>query len=294
MNLIQELKDKGFVNPPYFLADNVIYLTIGGSEAYGVATDTSDKDMWGIAMPPRHYIFPTEAGIIPGFGTQPPSFNVWQEHHIKTPGTEYDFSVYSIVKFFELARIGNPNIMDALFVPQNCITTITKAGQHIRENRHLFLSKAMWPCFKGFAFNHLKNMKNSNPTGKRKVLYDKYGYDTKDAGHLVRCLLALEDVLIECDYDLQRHKDMIKAIRRGEWTYEQVCDWFANKEKHLENVKLQSKIPQKADEIALRKILIECLEIHYGSLHNILVDEDRPKQMLREILQIIENGRGIL
>lgn len=288
------MQKKKLIQPPYFLPDNTVLLAIGGSEAYGVATDTSDKDIWGITIPPRHYIFPSEAGLIPGFGTQQPNFEVWQEHHVKTEKIEYDFSVYSIVKLFELARRGNPNIIDFLFVPENCIIHTTKVGQHIRENRKLFLSKDMWPRFKGFAFNHLKNMKNSNPTGKRKVLYDKFGYDTKDAGHLIRCILALEDVLTDYDYDLRRHKDMIKSIRNGVWTYEQVSDWFAEKEKTLETLKLTSKIPEHADEIALRKILVECLEIHYGSLHNVFVDEDRPKQMLREILQIIENGRGIL
>lgn len=294
MNLIQSLKEKGLVNPPYFIPENTAMLAIGGSYAYGTNNDMSDRDIWGICIPPRHYIFPNEAGIIPGFGTQGPKFEVWQEHHIYENEIEYDLNIYSIIKFFELARQGNPNILDFLFVPEQCIIHITKVGSHIRENRKLFISKDMWPRFKGFAFNHLKNMKYAKTVGRRAGLVEKFGYDVKDAGHLCRVLLSLEDAMTDGEYDLRRHKDMIKSIRNGVWTYEQVCEWFAEKEKHLETLKLKSSIPEHADEMAIKKVLIECLETHYGSLHNVIKDDNRPKQMLREILSIIENGKHLL
>lgn len=292
MNLIQQLTKDKLITPPYFLPDNVCLLSIGGSYAYGVNNDKSDMDIWGICFPPRHYIFPHEVGFINGFGTSPPNFEVYQEHHVYKDNIEYDLNVYSIVKFFELTRVGNPNLIDFLFVPENCVIHITKAGQHIRDNRKLFLSKSIYHRYRGFAYNHIKNMKNVKTVGRRAGLVEKYGFDVKDAGHVVRCILGMNDILNECDYDIQRHKETIKAIRRGEWTYEKVCDFFSTMETVIENSKNNSKLPEVADEQALKKVLLECLEIHYGRLDNVINDDSRAKQMLREISNILQKGNG--
>ncbi|MGC5341009.1 DNA polymerase beta superfamily protein, partial [Escherichia coli] len=64
-------------------------------------------------------------------------------------GREYDCCIYSIIKFFQLVMENNPNMIDSLFVPQNCIVYSTPIGQMVREARHLFLHKGSWHKFKG-------------------------------------------------------------------------------------------------------------------------------------------------
>jgi predicted nucleotidyltransferase len=53
-----------------------------GSQAYGVNTDTSDLDIYGVCIPPKEMIFPHLAGEIPGFGQQIQRFEMWQEHKV--------------------------------------------------------------------------------------------------------------------------------------------------------------------------------------------------------------------
>jgi hypothetical protein len=71
-----------------------------------VGTKDSDHDTYGFCVPPKTHIFPHLAGYINGFGTAPPKFEQYQELGINWNKKEYDITVYSIVKYFELCRQG--------------------------------------------------------------------------------------------------------------------------------------------------------------------------------------------
>lgn len=291
--LIQKLIDKKLISPPKWISNNLCFLYIGGSQAYGTSQDienkVSDWDIGGICIPPKEYIFPHLNGFIPGFGSSPPQFNEYEQHHIfdKDDNKEYDIKIMSIVKFFNLAMQGNPNVIEGLFVPDNCILHSTHIGSIIRENRHQFLSKLCWPKLKGYSFNQIKHMRNKEPIGNRKERVDKYGYDVKFAGHCIRLLNAAEMILTTHDLDLQANRQQNNAIRRGEWTEQEVYDYFSRKEKDLETVYSNSKLREKPNEAKLKSILMDCLEAHYGSLEKAVVRQDESQVALRDIEQII-------
>lgn len=83
---LKKLQDKGLIKPPSWLEPNVQYACIMGSVAYGCSSDTSDMDVYGFTIPPKHQVFPHLAGEIPGFGTQSNKFEQWQEHHVLDKG----------------------------------------------------------------------------------------------------------------------------------------------------------------------------------------------------------------
>ncbi len=66
---------------------------------------------------------------------------------------------------------------------------------------------------------------------------DVYGWaiPPKD-DHVVRLLTEVEMILMEEDIDLQRNNEQLKAIRRAEWSEEQLRKWCADKESHLERM----------------------------------------------------------
>lgn len=292
MNLIQEMNLDKVLSVPYWLPDNICFLSLAGSHSYAINGPDSDYDIRGICFPPRHILFPWETGVIPGFGTQPEKFENWQQHHIVFKNKDYDIEVFSIIKFAELLRHGNPNILDIIFSPTNCVMHITDAGIHLRNNRKKFLSKEIVRRFQGFAWNHIRNMKTTKKQGKRAELITKFGFDCKDGGNIYRIAASLEDILLEGDYDIQRHKEVIKSIRAGQWTFERLTEWFDKQLIAIDAAKLKTKLPEQADELELNKILIECLEIHYGPLHKVINTPDRAKQILREIARIISDGQG--
>ncbi len=300
MSTLRRLADRGLVKPPRWLPGNVQYETIMGSVAYGVSSETSDLDVYGWAIPPKEEAFPHLRGEVAGFGTPRPRFEQFQQHHIQDRdaraglGRTYDLTIYGVVKFFNLAMENNPNIIDCLFTPANCILHSTRIGNLVRENRKLFLHKGAWPKFKGYAYSQLHKLSTKAPQGKRAQLIAKHGYDVKFAYHVVRLLTEVEMILIEQDIDLQRNNDQLKAIRRGEWTEKRLRTWCADKESHLERLYAESKLRATPDEPMIRELLLTCLEEHYGSLQGCVVKPDRAVEALRNIQAELERVKGFL
>lgn len=210
-SIIDTLASKQLITPPGFLRANVQYEVLMGSVAYGVSTDTSDMDIYGFCIPPKNIVFPHLNGEIMGFGKQHERFEQWQQHHIKDVSAkkEYDFSIYSIVKYFHLCMQNNPNMIDSLFVPRRCILHSTAVGELVRKNRKSFLHKGAWHKFKGYAYSqvHKMRIKNPEPGSTRYEMIQKYGYDLKFAYHVVRLLNEIEQILIEYDLDLERNRE---------------------------------------------------------------------------------------
>lgn len=280
MDLLKRLAKEGRIHPPKWLIGNINFVVKMGSYAYGCHTDESDNDIYGFCTPPVNIVYPHKAGIIQGFGNQGERFDQWSEHHIKDKGPaiyklgevhpfvdpkakEYDFSIYNIVKFFQLAMDNNPNMVDFLFVPRHCILYTDKVGELIREQRHIFLHKGCWHKFKGYAYSQMQKMKHSKATGNRKKLVDEYGFDVKFAYHVVRLMLEVEQILAEGDLDLQRHNEILKAIRRGDWSLEKVERFFEDKERDLESLYKSSKLPYKPDEQQILGLLRSALNMSY-------------------------------
>jgi predicted nucleotidyltransferase len=293
---VQRLAEKGLVNPPKFLPSNVHYEVITGSEAYGVSSGGSDLDIAGFCIPRKQDVFPHLKGEIPGFGRQIKRFEAWQQHHIDDPesGKQYDFCIYSIVKFFSLCMENNPNMVDILFAPQRCVLHCTRIGSMVRERRHIFLHKGGWHKFKGYAYSQQHKMDIKNPQGKRKEVVEKHGFDVKFAYHTVRLLLEIEQILSEQTLDLERNREVLKAIRRGEWAADQIRRFFQDKEVQLERLYHESPLPYKPDEEEIKSLLLECLEEHYGDLSSAVVSEKGVVQAFRQVVEIADRNRHLI
>lgn len=292
------LTDRKLITPPKWLPTNVCYETIMGSVAYGVESDTSDVDVYGFCMPPKDNVFPHLAGEIPGFGRQIQRFEQFQQHHITDPdalgghGREYDITIFSIVKYFQLAMENNPNVIDSLFTPVSAVLHSTHIGQIVRDRRRDFLHKGAWHKFKGYAYSQIHKMEIKTPQegSRRAETVEKYGFDVKFAYHTVRLLDEVKQILIEGDIDLQRNREQLKAIRRGEWTADQVREHFTRKEKELESAYLSSKLPHSPDEATIKTLLLECLEAHYGSLEAAIHVPGQERELLRQIKALCDKA----
>ncbi len=291
---VQRLTELELVRPPSFIGSNTMYETMMGSVAYGVSSDTSDMDIYGFCIPPKANIFPHLAGEIFGFGRQIQRFEQWQQHHVfdkdalRGKGRMFDLSIYSIVKYFQLCMDNNPNMIDSLFTPQDCVLHITKIGNMVRDARRSFLHKGSWHKFKGYSYAQLHKMKSKNPEGKRKELVEKFGYDVKFGYHVMRLLDEAEQIMVEADIDLRRNREQLKAIRRGDVPEADLVAMAAEKEKALERVYESSTLQHSPDEPKIKELLMQCLEEHYGSLNGVIVTDDRYANAIRAIKEITE------
>ena len=372
MTTTEALTKKGLIQPPRYVLANIQYETLTGSVAYGVANtgdqeEISDWDIYGFCIPFKDMIFPHLKGEISGFGRQQQRFEQYQKHGIKdvTTGKEYDLTIYSIVKFFQLCMENNPNMIDSLFTPQRCVLYSSQVANLMREHRKLFLCKKSWFKFKGYSYSQLHKLKNKiireyldfceengvdykdlpierleaelarrgtidaeapvNPfnypdpllgplhtadiqrlkallkqclgAGKkitrRVESIKKYGYDVKFAYHVVRLLNEVEQIMVEHDLDLQRNREQLKSIRRGEWKLEEIEDYFTRKEAELEKVYSNSTLRHKPEEARIKQLLLNCLEMHFGSLNDAIIKDVSALNLVQDIEEVLSRYRII-
>jgi hypothetical protein len=135
----------------------VIFECISGSRAYGLATETSDTDIKGVFILPRDDFYSLE------YPTQ-----VNDENN--------NVVYYELKKFVELLSKNNPNILELLNMPQDCI--LSKHSCFDKFQATDFLSRLCKDTFAGYAMTQLKkarglNKKILNPIDeKRKSILD--------------------------------------------------------------------------------------------------------------------------
>ena len=286
---VKMLKDK--LNVPKWLPDNTMFEGITGSYAYGMSDDLSDVDVIGFCIPPKEIIFPHLAGEILGFGTQINRFDIYQEHHIEYKEKIYDFSIYSIVKYFNLAMQNNPNILEMLYLPNHCILHYTPIYSHLRYNRKLFLHKGAFHKHIGYCLSQLNKItkKRNSSNEKRAALIEQFSYDTKFAAHAVRLMLQCEQILTTGEIILDRDAELLKAIRNGEWELDRVKEWVNTKERDMTEIyNTSTVIPYKPNESSIKRLLIECLEMHYDSISNEVKIAPEVSAILNDIQGIID------
>lgn len=302
-SIVSQLTKRGFIRPPTWLPDNILFEGVQGSNAYGVAVDESDFDMIGYCIPPKDMVFPHLAGHIEGFGRQKKRFVTYQKHHVNDPqarggkGRQYDINIYNIVHYFHLCMECNPNMVASLFLPSECIMHNSIIGNKVREKRHIFLHKGCWHRFKGYAYSQLAKMATKSPEegSRRAAIIERFGYDTKFAYHLVRLLYEVEQILTTGDLDLRRNAEELKSIRRGEWGVKKVQAFFAEKEKALEAIYEKCTIlPWGPQEDEIKQLLLDCLEEHWGHLEGCVVTDMTPVLALREIAEVVDRHRELI
>jgi predicted nucleotidyltransferase len=186
-----------------------------GSIAHGMYTPDSidDKDVMSICVPPIEYYYGLrEYG---SKGTQ----------EIKRG--EWDIVIYEAKKFFALLAQGNPNVLSMLWMDKKNYLKTTPAGELLIQNRDIFTGRHVYRSFTGYAHGQLYRMTHGAFNGymgeKRKALVDKFGYDTKNAAHLIRLLRMGTEFLKDGVMYVEREdSSQLLEIKRGEWPLERV------------------------------------------------------------------------
>lgn len=255
------------ITPPAWLASNMMFMHIHGSESYGCARDHSDKDIYGVCIPPKGYIFPHTLGLIYGYD-KIPVFDQYQQHGVYDNDNKYDWNIYGIVNYFSKCVNCNPNFLDSLFTPRRCIVYTTPLWEQVLSNRKLFLGKRLVHTkIKNYAYSQVKKLERI-PEGSRLESYQEHGYDLKFAYNIVRLIRECEMFLKEGDCELDRYREEYKSIRRGEWTLDQIKDFAHKKNTSLDELYEKSTLPEEPEVGKVKQILLNVIEQHYGNIEN--------------------------
>ncbi|MBU3011499.1 nucleotidyltransferase domain-containing protein [Polaribacter vadi] len=148
MKTIEELKKSG----------SIIFECISGSKAYGLATPNSDTDIRGVFILPKEQFY---------------SLSYVGQINNETNDQAY----YELRKFIELCAKNNPNILEMLNIPDECILYKHPLFDEIKKE--IFLSKLCKNTFVNYAFTQIKkarglNKKITNPVDKKRKSVDDF------------------------------------------------------------------------------------------------------------------------
>jgi predicted nucleotidyltransferase len=131
----------------------VIFETVHGSRAYGLATETSDTDLRGVFVP--------EHAALAGFLQGPDQVEPSPERVL-----------YEVRKFFRLAANCNPTVIEILFTDPRDHVAVTAEGARLLEHRRGFLSRRAGESFGNYGLAQLRRIRThrrwllSPPKGK--------------------------------------------------------------------------------------------------------------------------------
>ncbi|WP_210490286.1 DNA polymerase beta superfamily protein [Rufibacter aurantiacus] len=115
--------------------------SISGSKAYGLDTPASDTDLRGVFVLPQDDLY--------GLG-----------HTEQLSNTSNDIVYYELKRFVELLAKNNPNMLELLAVPEDCLLHLHPMFKRLTPE--LFLSKLCQSTFAGYALTQVKKAKGLN------------------------------------------------------------------------------------------------------------------------------------
>ncbi len=230
-----------------------------GSIAHGMYIPNSDpnsiddKDVMAVCVPPLDYYFGLSR-----YGSR-------GTKEIKRD--EWDVVIYEAQKMVSLLQQGNPNVLMALWLDDEHYLNITKAGQLLIDNKDLFVGKHVYQAFTGYAVSQLKRMSafafNGYMGQKRKSLVERFGYDTKNAAHLIRLLRMGIEFLADGILYVKRHDtEQLLQIKRGEWSLDQVKAEADKLFALSEHAYKQSRLPEGPNREEINRLCVEIIQTH--------------------------------
>lgn len=176
---------------------------------------------------------------------------------------EWDIVAYEAIKFIDLLSKGNPNVLTMLWLEPNYYLRLSDAGKLLIKNRQLFVGRHVYHQFAGYAYGQLHRMTHNAFQGhmgdKRRNLVQKFGFDTKNAAHLIRLLRMGIEFMKDGRLNVLRHDaSQLLEIKRGEWSMDQIVAESNRLFASAEKAYIESTLPEGID---FEKVNTLCVDV---------------------------------
>lgn len=220
----------------------IVLECVVGSTTHGTAVQDGleDLDLMAIAIEsPSSFV-----GFVP--------VDTWTERTkpegVRSEAGDTDCVIYGLRKYLGLALRGNPSILLALFVPDTAIKIMTAEGRELRGLAPNIISRQVYQPFRGYMKQQHDRLMGL--AGQRNVtrpeLIEKYGYDTKYAGHIIRLGFQGHELLRSGRITLpmpEAERQLVVDVRNGKYALADVSEMIQEAEVQLTRVYNESALP---------------------------------------------------
>ena len=223
----------------------VILQTVVGSSVHGTSVEgTDDRDEMAICIEPADKVLGLSHFETMVYRTQPEG--------VRSGPGDLDLVVHTLRKFARLAARGNPTILLPLFAPSSHIMWSSGLGHALRDQRSMFVSKAAGRAFLGYFVAQKERLMGDRGQMRvtRPELIEKYGFDTKYAGHVIRLGWQGIELMESGKITLPMppvQRAVVVGVRTGGYTFQQVLSMVGDLERALRDAVDASDLPDQAD-----------------------------------------------
>ena len=239
--------------------DRVICQCLVGSQAHGISTEDSDRDVMGVYMERPEQVL----GLAPS-----------DEHLVKrdkpdgvrSQAGDTDLTLYSLREYLRLATAGNPTVLILLYSGE--YEVLTPYGERLVEMRAHIPSKLAGRKFLGYLDGQRERMTGGGRQSRvpsRPELIERFGYDVKYASHAYR--LALQGIQLMQTGELtlpmpSEQRASCYAMKTGWFTFPDALARIDDARAQLVTAIDQTDLPDLADHDAVSAAMVD-LQLDY-------------------------------
>lgn len=236
----------------------IIIRSVVGSSVHGLAVEnTDDRDEMGICI----------ESMSAAMGIRAP-FEQWiyrsaaaREQRANAPSQpgDLDLVVYSLRKWCRLALDGNPTVLILLFAETMYDTVVS---EQLKAMAGSFASRQAGKRFLGYLQAQKQRLlgERGQKNVNRQALVDRYGFDTKYAGHVLRLgyqgVEFMETGAITLPMK-EPDRSRVMSVRKGEVGINDILTEAGELEQRLKNLLTTSPLPEEPDTETVERWMLK-------------------------------------
>ena len=227
-----------------------------GSTVHGTSVaGTDDRDEMAVCIEPPAKVVGLHHFETMVYRTQPEG--------VRSGPGDLDLVVHTLRKFSRLAAKGNPSILLPLYVPSSAFVGKPHFyGHELRRVRSIFLSKQVGKSFLGYLIAQKERLMGDRGQMRvtRTELIEKYGFDTKYAGHIIRLAHQGIELMTTGHLTLPMKREQaeeVLSVRTGGFTFQQTLTRAGDLERELRDSLDTDLLPEHPDEKAIDAFVVD-------------------------------------
>lgn len=226
-----------------------------GSTVHGLGVaGTDDRDELGVCIEPADYVI--------GLRHFEQVVHRSQPQGVRSGPGDLDLTIYGLRKFASLALKGNPSILLLFNVPDEKCIVLSDIGRELRDLAWAFASRRAGAAFLGYMQQQRQRLmgERGQMNVKRPELVERYGFDTKYAGHIIRLGYQGIDYMQTGSFPIPMpddQRDLILAIRTGQVPENDVLTKAGELEAELKDAIDATLLPDEPDYRSVNAFLID-------------------------------------